>query len=66
MDLTLCLGFTCIVYKTPPTIRIFVNDFFVDEFELHATVRKKDVSTFYKSVSQIKQKTTTISELDPK
>jgi hypothetical protein len=34
MDHVLILGFNCFVYKKNPRARIFVNDYFIDEFEV--------------------------------
>ena len=38
MDLTLIIGYVCNIYKKSPSIRIFLNDFFIDEFECNNTI----------------------------
>ena len=34
MDITLCFGFLCDLYKKPPTIRVFLDGYLLDEFNL--------------------------------
>ena len=38
MNYILCLGFKSILYKQPPNLRISINNFFVDEFEISNNV----------------------------
>jgi len=38
MDLTLIIGYVCNIYKKPPSVRIFLNNFFIDEFECNSTI----------------------------
>ena len=47
MDLTLIIGYVCNIYKKPPSIRIFLNDFFIDEFECKNTISHNELK-FYK------------------
>jgi len=49
MDVTLCLGFLCNVYKISPTIRVFIENFFVDEFEAKNNISKKEIDLISKN-----------------
>jgi len=60
MNLTLCLGFLCNIYRNPPTVRLFLgdafasNENFVDEFELYNSVDEETVLNSLKSTIESK------------
>jgi hypothetical protein len=67
MDITLCLGFCCYIYKKPPTVRIYVDNFFIDEFELTDSMPKNKVTDFINVINSFRKTDSRrfVSELDP-
>ena len=45
MDVILSLGFLCNIFKKAPTVRLFADDYFLDEFNLKNTVEKSTLKS---------------------